>query len=474
MLIYAIMIKKKYGRDLIVKFRWDKKYLYWGLTGFLILASSILFYYLVFHTTKMLEIIGSFLKVCSPIIYGFILAYLLTPICNFFEHKILYPIYQLFHIDTHREKTRHRIRTLAILLTIFLTIYILYIFFSIVLKEVIASIQSIYLQSPIYINNLKTWFENTLSMDKSLESTISNLITTYSDEFNNWLNGSLLPRLNIIIKEVSLSVLGVAKSLWNLIIGLIISIYVMASKETFAGQAKKIAYAFLTEDNANNVIKDFRYANRTFGSYISGKIIDSIIIGVLCFIFMRILHLDYQILISLIIGVTNIIPFFGPFLGAIPSALLILMINPLNGLKFVILILILQQFDGNILGPKILGDSTGLSSFWVIFSITIFGAYFGIIGMAVGVPVFALVYAAIKRKLNTMLHDKGLTTNTKEYMFLEKIEDRQMIQLTEEKRRSSRKSSSSTTLNQKTKLLVQKMKENHLLQKENREDSDGK
>lgn len=448
-----------------MKFRWDKKYLYWGITGFVILAAAILFYYLVFHTTKMLEIISSFFKICSPIIYGFILAYLLTPICTFFERKILYPIYVFFHIDTKRTKTRRRIRTLAILLTIFLTIYVLYIFFSIVLKEVITSIQSIVLQSPIYINNLKTWFEHTLSMDKSLESTVSNLITTYSDEFNNWLNGSLMPRLNIIIKEVSLSVLGVAKGLWNLIIGLIISIYVMASKETFAGQSKKIAYAFLSEENANNIISDFRYANKTFGSYISGKIIDSVIMGFLCFFFMKVLRLDYQILISVIIGVTNVIPFFGPFLGAIPSALLILMINPMNGLKFIVLILILQQFDGNVLGPKILGDSTGLSSFWVIFSITIFGAYFGIIGMAIGVPVFALVYAAIKRKLNRMLNNKGLSTDTKEYMFLDKIEEKQMIQLTEEKKRDARKKSNQSTTIKKLKKLIQKLQKSDFVSK---------
>ena len=457
-----------------MKFRWDKKYLYWGLTGFLILAGAILFYYLLFHTTKMLEIISSFFRICSPIICGFILAYLLTPICNFFEHKFLYPVYKIFHIDTNRTKTRRRIRTLAILLTMFLTIYVLYIFFSIVLKEVIASIQSIILQSSIYTNNLKTWFEHILSMDKSLESTVSNLITTYSDELNHWLNESLMPRLNVIIKEVSLSVLGVAKGLWNLIIGLIISIYVMASKETFAGQSKKIAYAFLSEETANNLISDFRYANKTFGSYISGKIIDSIIIGILCFIFMKILKLDYEILISVIIGVTNVIPFFGPFLGAIPSALLIIMINPLNGLKFIIFILILQQFDGNILGPKILGDSTGLSSFWVIFSITIFGAYFGIIGMAIGVPVFALIYAATKRKLNNMLNNKGLTTDTKEYMFLEKIEDKQMNQLTEEKRRTARQSSSSSSIGKNLKLLIHKMKEKNLLQKDKNEENDRK
>lgn len=426
-----------------MKFRLDKKYLYWGITGFVVLASAILFYYLLFHTTRMLSLIKSFFHICSPIIYGLILAYLLTPICNFFERKFLLPLYKAFHLETEKLKTKRRIRTLAILITMFLTLYLLYIFFSIVMKEVITSIQSISLQFSVYLKNLENWMESVLSMDKSIESLLTNLINTYSDELNSWLNDSVIPRMNVILKEVSLNVLGVAKGLWNFIIGLIISIYVLASKETFAGQAKKIAYAFFSKETANNIVGDFRYANRTFGSYISGKIIDSIIIGILCFVFMTILDLDYEILISVIVGVTNVIPFFGPFLGGIPSALLILMINPMNGLKFIILILLLQQFDGNVLGPKILGDSTGLSSFWVIFSITIFGAYFGILGMAIGVPVFALIYAAIKRKLNNALKSKGLATDTRKYMYLDRINGSEMVELTEEKRRDARKSSSS-------------------------------
>lgn len=441
-----------------MKFRLDKKYIHWGITGFLVLAAAILFYYFIFHTDKMLNIIKSVFSVCSPIIYGLILAYLLTPVCSFFERKILYPLYKLFHLDTEKMKTRRRIRTLAILLTMFLTIYLLYIFFSIVMKEVVASIQSIILQSSIYVNNLEKLLQNILSSNKTIENLVTNLINTYSVEMNQWLNNSVLPKANVIIKEVSLSVLGVAKVLWNLIIGLIISIYVLASKETFTGQAKKIAYAIFSEESANGIISDFRYANKTFGAYISGKIIDSLIIGILCFVFMRIFDLPYEILVSVIVGVTNVIPFFGPFLGGIPSALLILMVDPISGLKFIILILILQQFDGNILGPKILGDSTGLSSFWVIFSITIFGAYFGILGMAIGVPVFALIYAGIKRKLNNRLKTKGLSTDTKEYMYLDKIEGNEMIQLTEEKRRDARKASSPSSFSQRYKRLVKKIK----------------
>lgn len=454
-----------------MKFRLDKKYLHWGITGFLVLASAILFYYFLFHTDKFFGIIKSAFNVCMPIICGLIMAYLLTPICTFFERKILYPLYRAFHLDTEKVKTKKRIRILAILLTMFLTLYLLYIFFSIVLKEVVTSIQSIALQSSIYVSNLERLMENILASNKNIEKLVTDLINTYSDELDNWLNNSVLPRINVILKEVSLSVIGVAKGLWNLVIGLIISIYVLASKETFTGQAKKITYALFPEESANGIISDFRYANKTFGSYISGKIIDSIIIGILCYIFMRIFSLPYEILVSVIVGVTNIIPFFGPFLGGIPSALLIIMVNPLSGLKFIILILILQQFDGNILGPKILGDSTGLSSFWVIFSITIFGAYFGVLGMAIGVPVFALIYAAIKRKLNATLKSKGLTTDTKEYMHLDKIEGHQMIQMTEEKRRDARKNTNSPSISDKISKSLKKMKKSDSLHYD--EDSKG-
>lgn len=443
-----------------MKFHLDKKYIYWGITGFLVLAAAILFYYLIFHTDKMINIVKSVSSVCAPIIYGMIMAYLLTPICSFFERKLLYPLYKAFHLDTEKQKTRRRIRTLAILLTMFLTIYVLYILFSIVLKEVVASIQSIVLQSSIYVNNLERLLRNLLSSNKNIEEIATSLINTYSGELNDWLNNSVLPKANVIIKEVSLSVLGVAKVLWNLIIGMIISIYVLASKETFTGQAKKIVYALFNEDSANGIVSDFRYANKTFGSYISGKIIDSIIIGLLCYVFMRILKLPYDILVSVIVGVTNVIPFFGPFLGGIPSALLILMVDPISGLKFIVLILLLQQFDGNILGPKILGDSTGLSSFWVVFSITLFGAYFGIIGMAIGVPIFALIYAWIKRKLNSRLKKKGLATSTREYMYLDRIENNEMIQLTEEKRKNARKSDSSTLFTKNFKSMIQKIKKN--------------
>lgn len=422
-----------------MKYRWDKKYLHWGITGFLVLASAIIFYYLTFHTEKISGAFSHFMTVCAPIIMGLVIAYLITPVCSFFENVFLFPLYKKFKMDTSTLKAKKRIRAFAVLLTYILTFYLLYIFFSIVLKEIIASIQSIILQFPLYVVTVERWANKRLASYPEIEIIVNNMLDTYSGELNEWLNSTVLPQLNTIVKEVSLSLLSVIKALWNLIIGFIISIYVLFSKERFAGQAKKIIYAFTTENRGNDIISDCRFANRTFGAYISGKIIDSIIIGFLCFILMNILSINYPVLISVIIGITNIIPFFGPFLGGVPCALLITVISPIAGLKFILLIILLQTFDGNVLGPKILGDSTGLSSFWVVFSITIFGAYWGILGMAIGVPIFALIYAAIKRKVNRNLAMKGLSFNTKDYMTLDKIENSQMYQLSENQLKNSRK-----------------------------------
>ena len=200
----------------------------------------------------------------------------------------------------------------------------------------------------------------------------------------------------------------------------------MASKEKFAGQAKKISYAIFEQDTANNVIKNFRFTHQTFIGFLGGKIIDSIIIGLLCFIGTTIMGTPYAALVSVIIGVTNIIPFFGPFLGGVPCAFLVFVVDPLHPLNcvyFILFVIILQQFDGNILGPKILGNSTGLTGFWVIFSITFFGGLFGVLGMIIGVPIFAVIYAAIRSAINTLLKKKKLPTDGKQYEEVDYVDE---------------------------------------------------
>ena len=171
-------------------------------------------------------------------------------------------------------------------------------------------------------------------------------------------------------------------------------------------------------------MKEARYIHKVFGGFIIGKIVDSIIIGILCFLGLSVMNMPYTLLVSVIVGVTNVIPFFGPFIGAIPSALLILLVSPIQCLYFLIFILVLQQFDGNILGPKILGDTTGISSFWVLFSILLFGGLLGFVGMIVGVPIFAVFYRLLGDFINGLLEKKDLPVQTSQYDNLETVEEK--------------------------------------------------
>ena len=278
------------------------------------------------------------------------------------------------------------------------------------------------------------WISKLLNDNPEFQKSVMDFINQSSMDFTTLINTKVMPQLNSfndvtkmlsqlnglvnVITSVSMSVYSIFKEAWNLVIGFIISIYLLASKELFAAQAKKIVYAFCSVNRANRFISNVRFAHKTFGGFFVGKILDSIIIGVICFAVTSILGTPFCVLISVIIGVTNIIPFFGPFLGAIPSTLLILFIDPLQALYFVIFVIILQQVDGNIIGPKILGSSTGLSSFWVIFSITLFGGLWGILGMIVGVPIFAILFAFMKSLIETRLTSKNLSSETGKYLRL--------------------------------------------------------
>ncbi|MDE6184612.1 MAG: AI-2E family transporter, partial [Lachnospiraceae bacterium] len=320
-------------------------------------------------------------------------------------------------------KQKKYMRMLSILLTIFIVGLLINGFFSILIPNIVKSIRSISYQFPYYIQNLTTWSAKFLEDNPDIEKLVIQFLDTYSEEFMSYLNNNLVPQMETLVKQVSLSLISVLKVLWNFIIGIIISVYVLYSKETFAGQAKKLVFAFFETKTANQFIKDIRFVSDTFIGFISGKIIDSIIIGFICFAGTSIMQIPYALLVSVIVGVTNVIPFFGPYLGAVPSAILILMVNPLKCVYFIIFILILQQVDGNFIGPKILGQSTGLSGFWVIFSITIFGGIMGIPGMIIGVPFFAVLYALARRIINRMLKRRGLPLETDKYKNVEFIDD---------------------------------------------------
>lgn len=398
----------------------DKKHISLGITSFLVIAAAICFYYLLFHGDRFSAKLGSLLVIASPVLYGIIFAYLLTPVVNYLEHKFLSPL--LMKNGSLTSKKQKGMRFISVTLTILLVIFFIYAFFSVLIPNIFKSIRSISYQLPYYVQNLTYWITKFFEDNPDIEKFVQQILDMYSEELNNYLNNSIIPQMESLLKTVSLSLISVLNFLWDFIIGLIISIYVLFSKEKFAGQAKKMTYALFSKVTANQLIKDLRFVSNTFIGFISGKIVDSTIIGLLCFAGTSVLEIPYALLVSVIVGVTNIIPFFGPYLGAIPSAILILMVNPVKCVYFIVFIVILQQLDGNVIGPKILGESTGLSGFWVIFSITIFGGLMGIPGMIIGVPFFAVIYALVKRVIEKRLQKKNMPIASGQYLNVDRID----------------------------------------------------
>lgn len=406
-----------------MKFKINNKYFRWGLTAFIVLASAIGFYYLIFHSHTIKSNIQKIMKVLMPILVGMGIAYLLTPILNYMEHKVLFPLCDHFRIRKSQRRDKI-VRGVGILITTLLFIGTIYVLIYMLLSQIVPSVQNVIKNFDSYTSNLMKWLNGVMEDNPELGSFLTNTVEEYSSELKNWFTG-LLPDTLDLLKKVSIGVLGVLGVVLNCVIGLIISIYVLASKDRFAGQAKKIAYAIFEQDVANTVVSNFRFTHRTFVGFLSGKIADSIIIGLLCFIGTTLMQTPYAALVSVIIGFTNVIPFFGPFLGAVPCGILIFMVNPMAPLKcvyFLIFILFLQQVDGNIIGPRILGNSTGLTGFWVIFSITLFGGMFGVLGMVIGVPFFAVIYAAVRAAVHTALRKKQMPTDPSLYEELEYVD----------------------------------------------------
>jgi predicted PurR-regulated permease PerM len=309
-------------------------------------------------------------------------------------------------------------RATAIIFIIIFTILLFYAIIQIAIKQVIPSLISIVSNINIYLNNITAWFEKFLEDNPSLKAFVMDDLNRFSEDISTWVTENFKSASANIIKSLSAGFLVFIKKLWNFIIGFIISIYVLWSKERHVGRCKKIIYAIFSRETANAFVEAFRFTHRTFIGFFFGKIVDSIIVGLICFIGCTLMQIPYAILISIIVGVTNIIPFFGPYFGAIPSTILIFAFDPMHpgkALAFVIFILALQQFDGNVLGPRILSTSTGLTGFWIIFAITLFGGLFGVFGMVIGVPVFAVIYAGLRQFGRNRLKKKGFPYRTSDY-----------------------------------------------------------
>ena len=419
-----------------MKFKFDKKYIGYGVTSFLVICGSLLFSYILYNNKIISAGIGRFFMISMPIIYGLVFAYLLTPVINFIEYKIMFPI--LLKIKLMKEipngKKPKYIRISSILITYILVVFMFYGFYQLLYDQILGNIQTIVQQFPTYADNFNNWLSEMLKNNPEIEATVTMYFKEYSNEINNWLSNDFMPTINSMIKSISNNFLGILsgvfnifKSVYHMLIGMIISVYVLATKESFSSQSKKLIYSVFENEKANKVITVFRFVHRTFNGFLGGKIVDSIIIGFLCFGGLSLLKMPFPVLISVIIGVTNIIPFFGPYFGAIPSAFLILMVNPIQALYFLIFILALQQLDGNVIGPKILGVSTGVSGFWIICSITVFGGLFGLIGMLIGVPTIAVVLAGFRYFMNKRLEQKNMPIESMEYLNVEEVNDSSLV-----------------------------------------------
>ena len=285
-----------------------------------------------------------------------------------------------------------------------------------ILPQLIRSIMNIIYSFPYYVKVIEKWLNSFVEHGWNMNSDMIDMINQYSTKAQDYLTTNILPQMQDMLKNVSAGIFDILIFMKNFLIGAIVALYVLTDKEKFVAKSKMLVYAVLPHKWANTLIHSMRFTHKTFGGFIYGKLLDSAIIGVLCYIGMLLLHMPFPILVSVIIGVTNVIPFFGPYIGAIPCIFLILVVDPIKGLYFAIFILLLQQFDGNILGPKILGESTGLSSFMVIVAILIGGGLFGIPGMIAGVPVFAVLYAMVWRLIDHSLVERKMPVEEETYV----------------------------------------------------------
>ncbi len=404
-----------------------KVYVRWGLTAFCVIAASIAFAYLLIKIQWVKAAALTLLSILMPVIYGAVLAYLLTPVYNWCGRKLDSRLSRLIPSERSRRNLGKCVGTIVSLLVLIVVVVGL---FSMLIPELLRSVRNVMDALPENMNNFSAWIEEMLKANPEAVMYLQNYMNQGMAWLREWITNVLAPNINTIISSLSSGMFSFLNWVKNILIGLIVMVYLLNMKDSLVTIAKKVVYSIAPLLWANRIIQEARYIHQVFGGFIIGKLVDSLIIGILCFICMSLMKMPYVLLISVIVGVTNVIPFFGPFIGAVPSAILVLLVNPIQCVYFLIFILLLQQFDGNILGPKILGESTGISSFWVLFSILLFGGLFGFVGMIIGVPTFAVIYRLLSDGVKASLRRKQLPEDTAAYEGVNCIneESRKLVQ----------------------------------------------
>ena len=368
-------------------------------------------------TGRILKRIGD---VFSPIMLGVVFAYLMNPLMNFMNRRLL-PLFRKKGME--EVKTYKWSRALSVIFAVACTVILLYEFFAMLAPQLYDSIAGIVNNFSSYYASMERWINRFLADNPVIQDYAIDLFNNGYAMVTNWVTNGLLPNIETIITSLTSSVISVVGAALDVLIGFCAAIYMLCSKDLFIAQGKKVVVALFKEHTADHIFDLGRRTHQIFSGFIIGKILDSLIIGILCYLGMLIMKLPYPALIATVVGVTNVIPFFGPFIGAIPSTFLILLVNPLQALYFALFVFALQQLDGNVIGPRILGDSIGISGFWVLVSITVAGGLFGFTGMLLGVPVFAVLYMLVNDFVAYKLKKKGKPLETPNYYAIQKVED---------------------------------------------------
>ena len=386
-----------------MKVEWNKKYTTIAIYAFLVISSSIIVYLMASQAEDLKIKFSGMIATMQPFIIGSAIAYIINFILNFYEKVV----FELKYLNKLNRKYR---RGIGLLLSYLTAIIVISLFMQFVLPQLVDSIVGLANNIPQYVNDASHVITE-ISEKFNLESKYMNMIVEKWNELLNYI----ITLLTNLIPVIGNFIMTLGSSILNIIIGIIVSIYILIDKEKFIALSRKVTFSIFSAERSKRIVELAQRSNETFGKFLSGKILDSLIIGILTFIILTIFKMQYILIISVVIGITNIIPFFGPFFGAIPSAIIILCVSPIKALWFIGIILVIQQIDGNIIGPKILGDSIGISAFWILFSLLIFAKFLGLIGMIIGVPIFAIIYSIIKENVERRLKAKGLPVETEKY-----------------------------------------------------------
>lgn len=390
-----------------------------GLMIFITFACCILFFFMLLRYQGFADGWHKIVGAAQSIIIGLVLAYLLNPIMEFLERKLYKRLKGKMKTD---QKAKKLSRGLGIAGAILFLLIIIILLIAAIVPSVISCIVGVIDTLPGNVQNFIKVVQSGKLGEYEVTGTISDMLTKLVDYVENWATKTLLPEAKTYLLQITSGMINMVKAVINFLVGIIVAAYVLMIKESLIGQSKKAIYAIFKPRQGNIIIETMHKADEIFGGFIIGKIIDSAIIGVICYVGCSILHIPDAMLVAVIVGVTNIIPVFGPFIGAVPSLLLVVVQSPWHALYLLIFIIILQQVDGNIIGPKILGSSTGLSSFWVMFAILIGGGLFGFLGMLLGVPVFAMIYYIVQRLVNHSIGNRQLPIATDAYVDVKSVD----------------------------------------------------